>query len=434
MIYPTRTAVLATVAGAPVALLVGAIAPGHWYMALAWPLLVSLLSAADAWLARGPAEARLHFPASAYVGEQRDGTVEVFVASRPRMAEMALETVPLVGVTNGDRLLLSLLEGKGAGRVDLDMKRRGIARFDRLWLRWTGPFGLMWHGRTIEAASTVAIMPDLRPLHRQGLTLFRRHAAEGLTEPISRGEGSDFDAMVEFSTGMDRRTIDWKHSARNTKLLAKRYNSERNNQVVFVVDSGRQMCEPVAGVPRIDRLVSAMLLTGWLALKMGDRVAVHAFDSRPRVSSGLVSGSRAFAEIERVAARIEYSGEETNYTFALATLTAKLTRRSVVILFTEFTDAISASFLLRGLKRMVETHVVLVVVLRDEELESIAARRPANSDDVTRAITASALLEERQIVITGLQHLGAHVIEADHDRVSERLAQAYVDIKRRNLL
>jgi hypothetical protein len=52
----------------------------------------------------------------------------------------------------------------------------------------------------------------------------------------------------------------------------------------------------------------------------------------------------------------------------------------------------------------------------------------------TRAITASALLDERRVVLTGLQHLGAHVIEADHEDVSERLAQAFVDIKRRNLL
>ena len=38
---------------------------------------------------------------------------------------------------------------------------------------------------------------------------------------------------------------------------AKEYKTERNNQIVFAVDSGRQMSEPVAGVPRIDRAVGA---------------------------------------------------------------------------------------------------------------------------------------------------------------------------------
>jgi uncharacterized protein (DUF58 family) len=194
------------------------------------------------------------------------------------------------------------------------------------------------------------------------------------------------------------------------------------------------MCEPVAGIPRIDRLVAAMLLTGWLALKLGDRVAMHAFDSRPRIATGLVSGNRAFIELQRVAAQIEYSRDESNYTFALATIGAKLSRRSVVILFTEFTDAISANFLLSGMRRMIEKHVVLVVVLRDEELETLADRRPEDSDDVSRAITAAALLQERQIVISQLQHLGAHIVEAAHDQVSEHLAHAYIDLKRRNVL
>jgi uncharacterized protein (DUF58 family) len=368
------------------------------------------------------------------VGERRDAVVDVLIAKSVRRAEVALPTCPLVAAENTHRLHLSLSSGAGAAHFTLGVLRRGMARFDRLWLRWTGPLGLVWHQRVVDTPNAFPILPDLRPVHRHGPALFRRHIADGMTMEVTRGEGSDFDSLVEYWPGMDRRSIDWKHSARNTKLLAKRYHSERNNQIVFLVDCGRQMCEPVGGIPRVDRLVAAMLLTGWLALKVGDRVAMHAFDSRPRIASGLVSGGRAFAELQRVAARIDYSGEETNYTYALASIAARLSRRSVVILFTEFTDEISASFLLAGLRQMVEKHVVLVVVLRDEELESLADRRPTDSDDVTRAITASALLDERQLVLTGLRHLGAQVIEADHDGVSERLAQAYVDLKRKNVL
>ena len=47
---------------------------------------------------------------------------------------------------------------------------------------------------------------------------------------------------------------------------------------------------------------------------------------------------------------------------------------------------------------------------------------------------SAALLKERRVVITGLQHLGVHVIESEHDRVGERLVQGYLDLKRRNLL
>jgi uncharacterized protein (DUF58 family) len=264
--------------------------------------------------------------------------------------------------------------------------------------------------------------------------MLQRHALEGLLTQAQRGEGADFDALVEFRAGMDRRAIDWKQSARHMKLHAKEYRIERNAQIVFAVDAGRQMSEPVAGLPRVDRAVSAALLTAWVALKLGDRVALHAFDSRPRIASGLVSGAGAFGELQRLAAAIDYSADETNYTFALTTLSARLSRRSMIVLFTEFTDLTSADFMVRAARKMVRTHLLLVVVLRDEELEAIAARRPAEADDVTRAVTAAALLHERRLAILRLQHLGVHVIEAEHDKVGEQLVQGYFDLKRRNLL
>jgi uncharacterized protein (DUF58 family) len=318
--------------------------------------------------------------------------------------------------------------------MPLEMVRRGKARFEHLWLRWTGPLGLAWNQCRMEIGGAFPVLPDLRPVHDQGAKIFQRYALEGMISQLTRGEGSDFDALVDFRTGMDRRAIDWKQSARHVKLLAKQYRTERNNQIVFAVDTGRQMCEPVAGLARVDRCVSAMLLTAWIALKLGDRVAINAFDSRPRLSSGLVSGGGAFTELERIAAEIDYSADETNYSFALTTLAARLTRRSMIILFTEFTDTVSADFMLRALRRLAETHLIILVVLRDEELEAIAAAEPQTADDVTRAVTAAALLKDRRVVNGRLQHLGVHLVEAEYDKVSERLVQSYLDLKKRDLL
>jgi uncharacterized protein (DUF58 family) len=434
LIYPTRAAVIATAAGAPLALAFAAIQPGRWFLALAWPLAIVLLTAFDALRGLASVTARVDFPGHAYVGETRECAVAVSVDSRPRNAWVALEASPLIAAEDGGRARVPLKQGHGAVLVPLEMVRRGIARFERLWLRWTGPLGLAWNQGTVELGAVFPVLPDLRPVHDQGAKIFQRYALEGMIAQLTRGEGSDFDALVDFRTGMDRRAIDWKQSARHVKLLAKQYRTERNNQIVFAVDTGRQMCEPVAGLARVDRCVSAMLLTAWIALKLGDRVAINAFDSRPRLSSGLVSGGGAFTELERIAAGIDYSAEETNYTFALTTLAARLTRRSMIILFTEFTDTVSADFLLRAMRRLVETHLIIVVVLRDEELEDIAAREPETADDVTRAVTAAALLKERRVVIGRLQHLGVHVVESEYDKVSERLVQSYLDLKKRDLL
>jgi uncharacterized protein (DUF58 family) len=106
----------------------------------------------------------------------------------------------------------------------------------------------------------------------------------------------------------------------------------------------------------------------------------------------------------------------------------------MIILFTEFTDTVSADFMLRALRRLVQTHLVVIVVLRDQELEDLAAREPETADDVTRAVTAAALLKERRIVIGRLQHLGVHIVESEYDKVGEQLVQSYLDLKKRDLL
>jgi uncharacterized protein (DUF58 family) len=106
----------------------------------------------------------------------------------------------------------------------------------------------------------------------------------------------------------------------------------------------------------------------------------------------------------------------------------------MIILFTEFTDNISADFLVRGVQRLLETHLLLIVVLRDEELEALVEREPERPEDVTRAITAAALLKERKLIINRLRHLGVHIIESEHDRVGERLVAGYLELKQRNLL
>lgn len=437
MIAPTRLAVGALVAGAPATLLVALLLPGPWYAALAWPLAVLALVLVDvlAGAGAGRARIRLEAPASLGVGDASALTLHVAIDGRaPGRAWATLDPGPLLRVEEELPLALDLDDGKGAVHLPLRAVRRGSAQIGALWLRWRGPLGLVARQRRFPLDTAIAIVPDLRPVRQGGARIFRRHGLQGLVAQVDRGEGSDLDALVEFRAGMDRRAIDWKHSARLAKLHAKEFRSERNNTILFAVDCGRQMSEPVAGLPRLDRIVSAMLLTAWVALKLGDKVALAAFDSRPRILSGPIVGAGAFGALQRLAAGIDYSGEETNYTHALTTIAARLTRRSMIVLFTEFTDLASADFMVRAAARLVETHLLLVVVLRDEELETLRDRAPESADDVTRSITAAALLRDRLMVLTRLRHLGAQVIESEHDQVPERLVQAYVDLKRRNRL
>jgi uncharacterized protein (DUF58 family) len=437
LIYPTRRLILLAAAIAPLALVVGILIPAYWFAGLALLAFLLALAGADA-LTGAPlrsAEIVARGPVSVSVGAGFQIELEVrFAGSGPAAAEAAVDEDPLIEAVDGHRCRIALAGGAGLASLAFTARRRGTARLERSWLRWRGPLGLVWKQKKPALGQVLLITPDIRPVRTLSAQMLSRDSIHGLIAQRQAGEGAEFDSLTEYRPGMDRRSIDWKQSARHTALVAKEYRTERNNHIVLALDSGRAMCEPLAGLPRIDHAVSAALLTAFVALKEGDRVGLFGFDSRPRLSSSPVSGGRSFALLQRLAAGLDYSASETNYTLALTTLAAGLHRRSLIVVFTEFTDTVSAELMLNALGALLKRHLVLFIVLRDEELEALAAREPREADDVARAVTAAALLRERRLVVTRLRHLGAQIVETDHDRAGPALVGAYLDLKRRNAL
>ena len=429
MIYPSgRAGILAAAASVP-AFAIAVAVPQYWYAGLIGVILIVALTAVDA-LAAAPKrsmEGRVAAPPGAYVGQD----IDIAVTAPPLSQRVEAR------VSHDARL--SLVKDRrqvahGVLALTFNAVRRGTSILDTLWLRWAGPFGLVWRQQQVPLNYSVGIIPDIRPARAEALRLFRRDMPIGETVQIDVGSGAEFQALAEYRTGMDRRAIDWKRSAHHSKLLAKEYRIERNNDIVFAIDGGRLMSEPVGGLPKLDRAVSAALSAAFVALKLGDKVSLFGFDSRPRVASGSVSGAGSFGVFQRLAAQIDYSSDETNYTFALTTLGAKLVRRSLLLIFTDFADPTSAELMLRQVQTLAQKHLILFVLMRDVELEDMAAAAPDTTADVSRAVVAASLLRERKIVIARLQRLGVHVVEAPYERLGTDLVNAYLDLKKRDLL
>ncbi|KQZ65571.1 hypothetical protein ASD67_00185 [Sphingopyxis sp. Root1497] len=443
MIYPTRRAVLLLLAGAPVALLLGLIRPELWLVAPGWIGFITACLLIDGVAGPHPRGLALdtRFPHQVGVGDPFDlrltATSERGV---PRHAEVALAVDERLAV--GGRLSdeMRAAESEDGTRralvrtLSLSAARRGKAVIDSLWIRWRGPLGLVWKQRKFVVDTNIAVVPSLRAVTEEGRRLFQRNSWFGLRQQRMRGEGAEFEALAEYQPGMDRRAIDWNASARHVKLFAKEYRVERDNRVVLAIDAGRTMSEPVGGMPRVDRAVSAALLLAYVGLKMNDRVSLFSFAAKPQAMTPAYMHTQDFPALQRAASLVDYAHVESNFTLALTTLSAQLNRRSLIILFTEFTDATSADLMIRAAGRLVKKHRLLFVVLKDEELESEEKRRPESAADVTRSNVAAAMLRDRQLVIARLQRLGADVLEVPADTMTAGVVDAYLGIKREGSL
>jgi uncharacterized protein (DUF58 family) len=225
--------------------------------------------------------------------------------------------------------------------------------------------------------------------------------------------------------------MDWKTSARHNKLIVKEFRVEQNQHIVAVLDTGRLMSEPLAGQPRLDRALNAILLLAFVGLKLGDRFRLFAFDSRLRLRSGSVSGVRAFPALQRLAAQLDYSTEETNFTLGLTQLAGDIEHRSVIILFSDFSDTTSAELMLENVAQLLKRHIVLFVVFRDEELENLRGAEPESARNASCSVIADMLLKERELVMARLRQLGVEIVDAPVDRLGPGVISAYLALKQR---
>jgi uncharacterized protein (DUF58 family) len=432
IVAPTERAAWLVAGLAPISLVIAATAPGAWVIAPIAAAALLVLIVADALMSGRNSGWDIHAPADIEIGQPTALAVTArFGGGRQRNIAAALACDPRLAP--GGRITINLAPMPDTpdwrGEAVLTAERRGTAEVSRAWLRWEGPLGLGARQVSYPLDRAVRIWPDLSPVRSPDLQTFLRNAEVGLIARRIRGEGTQFEALSEYEPGMDRRRIDWKASARHSRLYARENESERNNQIVFAFDCGQAMCEPVDGLPRIDRAVSAALTCAYVVLKGGDKCALFGFAQRPQIMTPFIGDARAFHRLQSAAAGLDYTAVEPNFTLALATLTSKLKRRSLVVLFSDFTDPTSAELMVESLGRLVDKHLVLFVTITDSEVEQSIAAPPSDITTLARAVTADTLLIQRKLVLTRLRRMGIDVIEAPWDTIGPRLIDRYFKIR-----
>jgi uncharacterized protein (DUF58 family) len=436
MIRPTRAAVVLFAALLPIPWLLLIFKPGLWPFAFDASALVLIVVATDAALAypRRRLGVELTVPEAGFVGEPLAATLVVAVAAhrRPARFELALDV-------SGDAqpsLAHDVFDLGGANRLTVEIVpgRRGIVHVDAAWARWRGPLGLVEQTRTFALGRSVKIVPSIHASRTAAFELFTRDALLGLKVQMQSGEGSEFEALREYAPGHDIRFVDWKHSARHRKLLSKEFRTERNHPVVLAFDTGHLMREPVDGLARLDHSINSGLLLAWLALRSGDLVGSYSFDARPGRFVKPARGIPRFRYLQQTSADLAYSADETNFTLGLTSLYAQLDRRTLIVLFTDFVDTVTAELLVENAQRLARRHLVVFVALRDALLAEVFAAPPDSVRQIGRAVIAYDLLRDRSVVLERLARLGVHVLDVPAARLSMALLNKYILIKQRDLL
>jgi len=438
MVYPTKRAIFAMAMGIPITLGLAVTASSLWAMGAFWLAMVAGLIFLDFVLApkQTDFDAQVQSPAALYIDDEIALQVQMEFTSkaRPKAIDVKIQSNALLVLTPQPQTAPMHSDGLYYLAFDMATARRGEGKLEALWARWRGPLGLIWMQKVHTLDVEVPIVPNSKYVTQEAIRFYTQDAAFGQKIQRRRGEGTEFDSLRDYVAGMDKRSIDWKHSARHRTLQAKEFRTERNHNIVFAIDTGRLMCEPLNGIARIDRALNASLLMAYISLKNGDRVGFFGFDAQPRVYAKPVSGLGAFPQLLKQTAKMEYSIEEANFTLGLSQLGRTLNRRSLVVIFTDFVDTTSAELMVENVSRLIKTHLVVFVAFEDAALTDYMTAKPKTPKDISRAVIAASLHQDRDIVLAKLRRMGVQIVEANAQNIGTNLLNTYFDLKNRGVL
>ncbi len=324
--------------------------------------------------------------------------------------------------------------GPGEATLRLQGLRRGPGQLLALWSRLDGPLGMLRRIDRHLVDHHLTVVPNASRVRQLTLAHYHAQGHGGQHRTLFRGDGGDFDALLRYEPGMDLRQVDWKVSARHQAPRVRSYRLEQNQGLVICIDQGRLMGDRIEGVQRIDHAIHAGLALAGVALRAGDRVGLHCYGDAPNVHVPLAAQNRQLGVLRQSLAGLQAFPEETNHVRGMLALLRQLRRRSLVVVFTDFSNATTAELLVESLRHVIRRHLVVFVALDDPRVEEPFRGTPQDPASLGESLVSVELKTDRRRIFRRLRRMGVEVISGAATPATLQLLARYVHLKRRGRL
>lgn len=429
MPVPTGFAALAVVvAGIPLVVL----RADRWAVLIVVLAALVVLFAIDAAAAPSPRllDVRRELPGSMTLGER--STIDWVVRNRSdRTVRATVADSVWPSLEASRRSSAFSLPGRRQHRFSATFQptRRGRFPFGAVTVRTVGPLRLMWRQQTRDVPGTLAVLPA-HPSRDELRTRLRIPLETGIRSVRTRGTGTDFDQLREYRPGDDIRRVDWAATARQQRAIVRDYRAERNQHVVALLDNGRVMSGSVAGVPRVEHAMDAVLGLVTVAQHVGDNVGLITFDRQVRAIVPPSNSRSQFARCAEAMYLLDHGYDESAYRAAFTIAASRFRRRSLFVVFTDLVETVVDDALLPALSTLTRRHLVLVAAVRDPDVTSWAGLAgPIDTTAAYRGAAAASTLAGRERTVARLVAAGAEVVDAEPGRLAVAVADRYLELK-----
>jgi uncharacterized protein (DUF58 family) len=312
--------------------------------------------------------------------------------------------------------------------------RRGHFSFLQCEVNVPGHLGLWSARRYLHVIDSTRVYPDFAHLYGAQLLAVDSWINQlGVRQRQRRGQGLEFHQLREFREGDSLRQIDWKATARQRTPIAREYQDERDQQIIFMLDCGRRMRSQDGELSHFDHALNACLLLSYIALRQGDAVGLMTFAGDQSRYLHPVKGSGQLNVLLNSLYDLDSSQRPADYQAAASQLLARQKRRSLVVVISNLRDEDDES-LLGAVKRLSKQHRVLVASLREAVLDQI---RQTPVHTLSEALAYSGTLDYLNARAEHHDHLAAQgipLLDCRPADLGSQLVSRYLSWKKAGVL
>ncbi|MES2660898.1 MAG: DUF58 domain-containing protein [Verrucomicrobiota bacterium] len=308
------------------------------------------------------------------------------------------------------------------------LSERGEALFGPVHVRRVSPLGL-WTRKTLHLEDEkVKVYPNYERVVRFALLAMQhRESPMGIVRRPRAGTSRDFHQLRDYRDGDPLAQIDWKATSRRQTLISRDFQEQRNQSIVFLLDTGRRMRALDGGVPQFDHILNAILLVSHVALRQGDQVAVKSFGGSDRWLPP-VKGAHAMPVLLNHLYDYQTTAAPSDFSGAVEQLMTRQRRRSLVILLTNLRGE-DGKELIPALQVLKSRHLVLLASMRERAVEDSMTEPVESFSSALKFLAADRYVQERREILATLGALGILTLDSTAQSFAVALANSYLDIK-----
>ena len=326
--------------------------------------------------------------------------------------------------------------------------RRGIYRFEDIHLRCRGILGLIIRQRHIAAGAEVKVYPNLQAVRQYELLVRRGMLGQlGLKNSRQFGEGTEIERLREYAPDDDFRRIDWNGTARHRKPIVREFETERSQDVIIMLDTGRLMASPILletsrnvqdrdtnprlqqAMLKLDYAINTTLMTSYVSTLKGDKVGLIAFADTVHQYLAPKPGKKQFLTMLESIYALQVQSVEPDFAGAFTYLASKQRKRALVILFTDILDRDAAEGLATYVAQLSKHHLVVCVTLMDSTIIALAAQKLTDSKSVYQKAIAEKLLQEKHATLEILRTRGVITLDVPAHQLTMTVVNKYLELK-----